>query len=64
MQGEQVATIPPAHTTNITNEQLADYMPTYESVSEKDFEWMQSDEYIIESIEANEYEFTQDGKMY
>ena len=39
-------------------------MPTYESVSEKDFEWMQSDEYIIESIEANEYEFTQDGKMY
>lgn len=26
-------------------------------------EWINSDEYIIETIEANEYEFTQDGKL-
>lgn len=27
-------------------------------------DWINSDEYITEEIEANEYEFTQDGKQY
>lgn len=49
------------HPTNITNEQLADELPTYESIAEKDFDYYNSDEYIIEEIEANDYEFTEDG---
>lgn len=30
---------------------------------QKDYEYQQSDEYIIEHCEANEYEFTKEGKL-
>jgi hypothetical protein len=33
---------------------------TYQNVDE----WVNSDEFIIDSIEANEYQFTEDGKLY
>ena len=39
-------------------------IPSYESVAEEDFEWMNSDEYIDDAIEANEYEFTEDGNKF
>lgn len=30
----------------------------------KDYDFRNSDKYVIEAIEANEYEFTQDGKIF
>jgi hypothetical protein len=30
----------------------------------KDYEWQQSDKYITDTIQANDYEFTEDGKRY
>lgn len=50
---------PDKHTTNLDLE-----IPSYEEIAEKDFEWMNTDEYISETIEANEYEFTEDGEIY
>jgi len=50
---------PDKHTTNLDLE-----IPSYEEIAEKDFDWMDSDEYISETIEANKYEFTEDGEIY
>lgn len=39
-------------------------LPSYERVAQNDFDWMNSDEYIDDTIEANEYEFLEDGTSY
>jgi hypothetical protein len=36
----------------------------YLSMLERDYEYRTSEEAIIETIEANEYEFTEDGKLF
>lgn len=36
----------------------------YLSILRNEYEYQQSDEYIIEYIQANEYDFTEDGKIY
>ena len=36
----------------------------YRIMLEKQYEYLCSDEAIIETIEANEYDFTEDGKLY
>ena len=36
----------------------------YLSILRKEYEYLTSEEAIIETIEANEYEFTEDGKMF
>ena len=36
----------------------------YKDILKEEYEYLQSDESIIETIESNEYEFTVDGKMY
>jgi hypothetical protein len=50
--------------SNVTNLDLVDDMPSYEFIADRDFEYQNSDEYIIEAIEANEYDFTEDGEIY
>jgi hypothetical protein len=41
-----------------------DYCAHIYSTLEKEYEYLTSREQIIESIESNEYEFTQDGKIF
>jgi hypothetical protein len=36
----------------------------YRIMLEKEYEWLTSEEAIVETIEANEYEFTADGSLY
>jgi hypothetical protein len=36
----------------------------YLSILRKEYEYLTSEEAIIETIQANEYEFTEDGKMF
>lgn len=50
---------PDSSTTNLDLQ-----LPSYEDVYQRDWEWMNSDEYIDEEIEANDYEFTEDGSIY
>lgn len=50
--------------SNITNIDLANDMPSYESIAERDYEEQNSDEYISEHLIANEYEFTEEGKRW
>lgn len=50
---------------NTTFEQLMDEcFSAYEKAWEADQEWQLSDEYISETIEANNYEFDEDGNEY
>lgn len=41
-----------------------DLSEEYLSILRKEYEYRASDEGIIEAIEANEYDFTEDGKIY
>jgi len=50
--------------TNISASALANYMPTYESIAERDFDYYNSEEAIIETIESNGYDFTEYGNIY
>lgn len=43
---------------------LKDIVEDYSIILQKECEYLQSEEAIIESIEANDYDFTADGKMY
>lgn len=52
---------PSSKTTNID---LWEDMPSYESIYNRDMEDINSDEYVSEHLEANNYEFTEDGKIY
>lgn len=36
----------------------------YRRLLEKEYEWLTSEEAIVETIKANEYEFTADGELY
>ncbi len=41
-----------------------DILEDYRILLQKDFEYLTSEEAIIETIEANEYEFTGDGRLF
>lgn len=41
-----------------------DILEDYRIMLQKEYDYLSSDEAIIESIEANEYEFTENGKRY
>jgi hypothetical protein len=43
---------------------LKDILEDYSIILQKESEYLQSKEAIIESIEANDYDFTEDGKLY
>jgi len=45
-------------------ETLRDYAKELYRDLEKEYEYLSSEKVIIETIEANEYEFTEDGKLY
>ena len=42
---------------------LSDLLEEYSLMLQRECEYLQSDEVIIETIEANEYEFTESGKL-
>ena len=44
-------------------ELLRDFMKWIYHTLEKEYSYLQSDEQIVETIKANEYEFTEDGKI-
>jgi hypothetical protein len=48
----------------LSDEFLKDLGEEYLSMLKNEVEYLQSDEAIIETIEANEYEFLQNGEMY
>lgn len=48
---------------DLCNEFLQSILEDYRIMYNKEIEYQDSDEYIIETIEANEYEFTKDGKL-
>jgi hypothetical protein len=52
----------PDHNTNLMDI-LNDCLESWRIAFIKEMEWQDSDEYIIDMIEANEYEFTEDGDM-
>lgn len=41
-----------------------DILEDYRIILQKEYEYLTSEEAIVETIEANEYEFTEDGKLY
>lgn len=50
---------------NITfAELMQDCVDAWGKACQKDYEWQESDEYIDEEIESNNYDFTEDGKLY
>lgn len=48
---------------DLSNEFLQSILEDYRIMLNKEIEYQNSYEYITETIEANEYEFTQDGKL-
>jgi len=44
------------------NDFTAELLEEYASILQKETEYMESDEQVIEGIQANEYEFTEDGR--
>jgi len=49
---------------DIMNEFKRSILEDYRIMLQKQFEYLTSEEAIIETIEVNEYEFTADGKLY
>ncbi len=47
----------------LDNDFLRSILEDYRIILRKQFEYLQSEESIIETIEANEYEFTEDGQL-
>jgi len=43
---------------------LKDILHDYANILENECEYLQSEDAIIETIEVNEYDFTEDGKLY
>lgn len=43
---------------------LTSILEDYSLILQKEYEYLTSEEAIIETIEANDYEFTQDGKIF
>jgi len=48
----------------ISEEFLKDILHEYWKILDREYEYLISDECIKESIECNDYEFTEDGKIY
>ena len=48
----------------LDNEFLRSILEDYSIMLQKQYEYLCSEKVIIETIEANEYEFTEDGKLY
>jgi hypothetical protein len=48
--------------TDIQDNFLKDLLEEYSSILQKEYEYLTSENSIIETIEANEYEFTENGK--
>ena len=51
------------HLQELEDEFLKDLVEDYSIMLQDESEYLQSDESIIETIEANEYEFTENGKL-
>lgn len=49
---------------DLMNEFLKSILEDYSIILQKESEYLQSAESIIETIKANEYEFTENGKLY
>lgn len=49
---------------NLEDEFLKELIEEYSLILQREYEWRSSEEAIIETIEANEYEFTEDGKLF
>jgi len=49
---------------DVNEEFLKDILHDYANILQEECEYLQSEEAIIETIEANEYDFTEDGKLY
>lgn len=50
--------------SNISNVDLVDDMPSYESIAERDHEYTSSYDFIAEELSVNDYDFTEDGEIY
>lgn len=48
---------------NTTNLDLVRWQPDYSEISERDYEYQTSKEYILETIQANDYTFNEYGKI-
>lgn len=48
----------------LEDEFLSELLEEYSVILQKEYEYLISDEAIIETIEANEYEFTENGNIY
>jgi hypothetical protein len=48
----------------LEDEFLSDLLEEYSLMLQTEFEYLESDEAIIQTIEANEYEFTENGNIY
>lgn len=48
----------------LENEFLNDLLEDYSIILQNESEYLQSKEAIIDTIQANEYDFTEDGKLY
>lgn len=48
----------------LENDFLNDILEDYSIILQHEYEYLQSDEAIIETIEANDYDFTENGKLY
>lgn len=53
-----------AEYNDLCSEFLRDICEDYRIMLQKEYEYLSSEEAIIETIKANEYEFTEDGKLY
>jgi len=47
-----------------TNLDLVSSVPSLDYISQRDWEEQNSDEFITDQLEANDYEFTEDGKIF
>ena len=50
--------------SNLNDEFLRSILEDYSIILRRESEYMQSEEYLIEGIEMNEYTFTEDGKRF
>ena len=48
----------------LEDEFLSELLEEYSCILQREYEYLYSDEAIIETIEANEYQFTEDGKLF
>jgi len=48
----------------LEDEFLSELVDEYSCILQREYEYLYSDEAIIDTIEANDYEFTEDGKLF